>query len=229
MDRLMEKRSRSRTHSGSAANNHFAAACFHSPSMKLVQTSLKVKRSDCGTVPFRAESSFAGKAYSAENLSPFTSVQGRLTAAKTSDRRKSRYNKKNSIQTVGKYRSVCCSRFSIGVYRGGVFWRKKRQAANCAPSKNQSFFFDHLPISALLVRLNCFCLHSLFLYKKFWDIRYHKWFDNIHLAGVLLISAALWFHFCITCHCHYCKWHPKENSSASLISLILIILSSSVG
>ena len=31
-----------------------------------------------------------------ENLSTFTSVQGRLTAAETSDRRKSRYNKKGT-------------------------------------------------------------------------------------------------------------------------------------
>lgn len=84
-----------------------------------------------------------------ENLSPFTSVQGRLTAAETSDRRKSRCNKKrNSIQTVGNYRSVCCS----DILWEGYFLKheEKGRRQTALPPEKSIRFFDHLPISALV-------------------------------------------------------------------------------
>ena len=158
-------------------------------------------------MPFRAESSFAGKAYSARKPFPFH-VCTRKADGSGNKRptEKSIQQKKKQHTDSRKLPVRMLFWFSIGGRFFETQW--KRQAVNCAPSKKSIRFFDHLPISAL-VRLNCFCLHSLFSCLKFWNIMYHKWFDNIHLAGVLLISAALWFHFCITCHCHYCKWHPK--------------------
>lgn len=74
------------------ANDNFAAACFlavHEVSTDFIESE-KVGR----PCRFGQNLPLQAKRIQPENLSTFTSVQGRLTAAETSDRRKSRYNKK---------------------------------------------------------------------------------------------------------------------------------------
>ena len=111
-----------------------------SPSMEVSTDSIeseKVRR------PYRFGKNLPlqAKGIQPENLFPFTSVQWRPTAAETSDWRKSRYNKqkRNSIQSVEYYRSVCCSDILWGRYFLTAEW--SGQAVNCAPSRKINPFF----------------------------------------------------------------------------------------
>ena len=75
---------------------------------KLVQTSLKVKKS--GGRPFRAESSSFG-AYSARKLFPFhvCTMDAVGSGNKRPTEKSEQKQKRNSIRSVEYYRSVCCS------------------------------------------------------------------------------------------------------------------------
>lgn len=72
---------------------------------KLVQTSLKVKKS--GGRPFRAESSSFG-AYSARKLFPFHVCTMDADGSGNKRPTEKSEQKRNSIQSVDCYRSICC-------------------------------------------------------------------------------------------------------------------------
>ena len=139
----MEKRSQNRTHSGNGNQWQFSSRLFPRSSIEVstdFPESEKVRRR-CRfgqNLPLRA------KGIQPENLSPFTSVQWRPTAAETSDWRKSRCNKIKKQHTDSRILPVCMLFwYSILIfYRGGIFWNTKKKAGGKLRSlqKNQSVF-----------------------------------------------------------------------------------------
>lgn len=104
---------------------------------KLVQTSLKVKKSDGR--PFRAESSSFG-AYSARKLFPFHVCTMDADGSGNKRPTEKSEQKRNSIQSVDCYRSICCPEILQEGYFLKVEW--SGQAANCAPSRKINLFFS---------------------------------------------------------------------------------------
>ncbi len=92
-------------------------------------------------MPFRAESSFAGKAYSARKPFPFHVCTMDADGSGNKRLTESRYKnnqKGNSILTVGYYRSVCCS----DILQEGCFLKhqEKGRRQTALPPKNQFYF-----------------------------------------------------------------------------------------
>lgn len=125
---------------------------------KLVQTSLKVKKS--GGRPFRAESSSFG-AYSARKLFPFHVCTMDADGSGNKRPTEKSEQKRNSIQSVDCYRSICCPE----ILQEGYFWKLneagRRQTA-LPPEKSICFFLPLANIRLCPVRCALsLCRHSV--------------------------------------------------------------------
>ena len=137
-------------------------------------------------MPFRAESSFAGKAYSARKPFPFHVCTRKADGSGNKRPTEKSIQQKKKQHTDSRKLPVRMLFWLFWFSIGGRFFETqwKRQAANCAPSKKSIRFFDHLPISAL-VRPNCLCLHSCSIFCHVLNL-----FLNFYVGVLVLWNAS---------------------------------------